>query len=553
MQLQTHSSRIHTGRTSAMFLLIVLVSFAGPYGLFAAAGDITTVAGTGVAGFSGDGGLAKNAQLRLPVAVAVDGAGNFYIADQFNNRIRKVDAAGTITTVAGNGVLGDTGDGGLATNAAMRRPGGVAVDGAGNLYITSSHRIRKVDTAGSITTIAGIGIFGFGGDGGPAVNAQMNGAGPIILDGAGNIFFVDPGNRRVRKVDTGGTITTVAGNGTFGDGGDGGPATNAQLRSPQGLAADAAGNLFIATQGLIRKVDLAGTITTFAGNGVQGFSGDGGPATNAQLFQPHGLAVDGPGNLFIADAGNQRVRKVDTAGTITTIAGTGVFGHAGDGGPATSAELVDPRDVTLDGSGGLLLATPQKIRRVERRAPAPCRYTLDPRRKVVAAEGGIYEAMMIPSDAACTWRARTTDPWIRVLEPRGALAGIGNVVYKVRANQSSGARTGRINVGPLVHVVRQPGADATTPPEAPARLKARRINATAVELTWKDVAGETGYELKRRGRTYRAASDRFDLPANTTRFVDRGLDRGKRYCYTLRATGPSGRSQSSRVCMKTPK
>jgi len=553
MRQQTHTRRIRIGRTSARFLLVALVSVAAPYGVFGATGQISTVAGASVAGFSGDGGMATAARFDFPYALAVDSSGNFYVADRNNHRIRKVDTAGKITTVAGNGVSGFSGDGGPATSAAVRDPRGVTVDGAGNLYIATGARIRRVDTAGIITTIVGTGAFGFGGDGGPALSAVINSPSAIALDSAGNIFFIDVGNGRIRKVDTAGTITTVAGNGTFGDGGDGGPAVNAQLKGMEGLTVDGAGNVLIGLQNKIRKVDTTGTISTLVGTGVQGFSGDGGPATSAQVGGVVGVAMDGAGNVFFADSPNHRIRKVDPAGTITTIAGTGVIGQFGDGGPATSARLAHPRGVALDGSGNLLIVDPNRIRKVELAAPAPCRYTLDPRRKVVRAEGGVYGAMMIPSDAACTWRARSADAWIRVLEPRGVLAGIGNVVYKVRANANSSARTGSIRVGPLTHVVRQPGATAVTPPGAPDKLRARRLSKTAVELTWKDVAGETGYELRRRGRVYRAARERFVLPANTTRFEDRGLDRGKRYCYTLRAIGPAGRSQTSRVCIKTPR
>ena len=323
---------------------------------------ITTIAGTGEFGFSGDGGPATQAQIVAPLGVAVDGAGNLYIADSDNRRIRKVDSAGTITTVAGTGEFGFSGDGGPATQAELYRPYGVAVDGAGNLYIADSdnRRIRKVDSAGTITTVAGTGEFGFSGDGGPATQAQIGYSRGVAVDGAGNLYIAD--RFRIRKVDSAGTITTVAGTGEGGFSGDGGPATQAQISAPYGVAVDGAGNLYIADSDnhRIRKVDSAGTITTVAGTGEFGFSGDGGPATQAELYRPRGVAVDGAGNLYIAD--RFRIRKVDSAGTITTIAGTGEGGFSGDGGPATQAQISAPYGVAVDGAGNLYIADTGNVR-----------------------------------------------------------------------------------------------------------------------------------------------------------------------------------------------
>jgi sugar lactone lactonase YvrE len=392
------------------------------------AGTITTVAGGGSDGL-GDGGSAMSAQLSYPSGVAVDAAGNLFIADTENHRIREVDAAGTITTVAGNGSVGFSGDGGPAISASLflhedcgmyctyRPNAGVAVDAAGNLFIADAvnDRIRKVDTAGTITTVAGNGLAGFSGDGGPAISAQLSDpsgvavdatgnlfiaegnrrirkvdpagtittvvgsatsvwltASGVAADAAGNLFIADAKNQRIREVDTAGTITTVAGTGSAGFSGDGGPATRAQLSYPSGVAVDAAGNLFIAERdnARIRKVDPAGTITTVAGGGSDGL-GDGGPAVSAQLSDPSGVAVDAPGNLFIADAWNQRIRKVDTAGTITTVAGTGSAGFSGDGGPAISAQLYYPYGVAVDAAGNLFIADTwnQRIRMVEASTP----------------------------------------------------------------------------------------------------------------------------------------------------------------------------------------
>ena len=338
-----------------------------------AAGVITTVAGAGSTGesgggFGGDGGPATAAQLNRPTGVALDGAGNLYIADLRNDRIRKVDSAGVISTVAGDGTGGYRGDGGPATAAQLNRPTGVALDGAGNLYITDrvNHRIRKVDAAGVISTVAGAGRGGYRGDGGPAVAAQLNYPTGVALDGAGNLYIADWGNDRIRKVDSAGVISTVAGGGS---GGDGGPATAALLNLPGDVALDGAGNLYIADtlNNRIRKVDAAGVISTVAGDGTRGYGGDGGPATAAQLTFPYGVAPDGSGNLYIVDSSNQRIRKVDAAGVITTVAGDGTRGYGGDGGPATAALLNFPGGVALDGAGNLYIAdsSNDRIRKVD--------------------------------------------------------------------------------------------------------------------------------------------------------------------------------------------
>jgi len=334
-------------------------------------GIITTVAGNGNSVYSGDGGPATNASLRDPADVAVDASGNLYIADRDNQRIRKVDTLGIITTMAGNGTYGYSGDGGPATSASLWLPPDVAVDASGNLYIadSDSQRIRKVDTSGIITTVAGNGTRGYGGDGGPATNASLRYPEGVALDANGNLYIADTRNERIRKVDTWGIITTVAGNGTRGCSGDGGPATNASLRWPWGVALDANGNLYIADMDnhRIRKVDTSGIITTVAGNGTYGYSGDGGPATNTSLWGPYGVAVDASGNLYIADQGNYRIRKVDTWGIITTVAGNGTYGYSGDGGPATNASLWLPSDVAVDTSGNLYIADygNHRIRKVD--------------------------------------------------------------------------------------------------------------------------------------------------------------------------------------------
>ena len=322
-------------------------------------GTITTVAGNGAGGFSGDGGPVNSASLS-PVGIALDAVGNLYIADNGNNRVRKVDGTGTITTVAGDGTCCFSGDGGPATSTSINNPSGVAFDVDGNLLIadTFNSRVRQVSPDGIITTIAGNGVWGFSGDGGPATEASLGQFTDVATDAAGNLYIADSTNHRVRKVSPDGTITTVAGKGLFGFSGDGGPATEASLSRPTGVAVDAAGNLYVAdTQHWrVRKVSRDGTITTFAGNGSFRFSGDDGPATSATLTLPLSVAVNAVGELFIADTGNHRVRKVSPDGAITTVAGKGLFGFSGDGEPATEASLSWPNGVAADAAGNLYIS-----------------------------------------------------------------------------------------------------------------------------------------------------------------------------------------------------
>lgn len=375
----------------------------------ASGGTITTVAGNGTYGYSGDGGPATRAQLNRPYGLSIDATGNLYIADTNSSLVRKVNTAGMITTVAGNGNNGYDGDGGAATSAAMARPYGVTVDKAGilyiadqgnqrirrvsggiistiagatfgdgtlavfgslnapnavakdkigNVYVTDSghNSVRRIAADGAITTLAGTGVSGYSGDGGPAVKAELNQPSGIAVDSSGAVFIADSNNHRIRKVATDGTITTIAGTGCCYSG-DGGPATSAQLNSPHGLFMDASSNLFIADSGnnRIRKVDPKGTITTFAGNGNPGLAGDSGPATAAELLYPTAIGVDSAGGVFIADGGNNLIRKIDTKGLIKTVAGS-TPGYSGDGGPAASAQLNRPAGVAIDSAGNLYIA-----------------------------------------------------------------------------------------------------------------------------------------------------------------------------------------------------
>ena len=366
-----------TVAAGANVTLSVTASGTGPFGYQWLFNDttvlnnlITTVAGNDVQGYSGDGGAATNASLSYPSGVAVDASGNLFIADYYNNRIRKVDTSGLITTVAGNGTAAYSGDGGPATNASLSYPSDLALDATGDLFIadTQNSVIRQVDTNGLITTVAGNGTAAYSGDGGVATNASLSYPSGVAVDASGDLFIADRNNHCIRQVDTNGLITTVAGDGAQGYSGDGAAATNASLSYPSGVAVDADGNLFIADTGnqCIRQVDTNGLITTVAGNGTQGYSGDGGPATNASLNQPNSVVVDAFGNLFIADAANGRIREVDPAGLITTPAGNGTQGYSGDGGAATNASLYYPTDTAVDAFGNLFIADLEnhRIRRV---------------------------------------------------------------------------------------------------------------------------------------------------------------------------------------------
>jgi RHS repeat-associated protein len=335
-------------------------------------GVINTVAGDGLATYSGDSGAAVAAGLHSPTGIAVDSSGNIYIADTANNRIRKVTAStGNITTVAGNGTAGYSGDGSLAVNAELNNPTSVAVDSSGNLYIADGYnnRIRKVTvSSGNIATIAGNGTGGFSGDGGAATSAELYDPADVALDTSGNIYIEDVYNSRIRKVTVStGKISTIAGNGTAGYSGDGGAATSAEISlrsyyatSGGGIALDSSGNIYIAdiNNNRVRKVTVStGVISTIAGNGTAGYSGDGGAATSAELHYPSGVWLDSAKDVYIADFYNDRIREVSAStSNISTVVGNGTQSYAGDGGSALSAELYYPTDIVLDSSGNLYIA-----------------------------------------------------------------------------------------------------------------------------------------------------------------------------------------------------
>ncbi len=336
---------------------------------------ITTIAGMGNNfNISGDGGPAINASLRVPTSVAVDKKGNIYVVDLGSSVVRKIDTAGIITIFAGNGTFGYSGDGGLAVNAKLNAPNSITIDKKGNLYIAdyAIPEIRKVDTFGIIDKFAGkISLYGGynRGDGGLAVNAQFSASYSITADKIGNIYFGDEANSTIRKVDTAGIISTFAGNQINGYSGDGGPAVNAQLGLMfGGMTTDAAGNFYFEDYNyVIRKIDTKGIITTIAGTGKPGYSGDGGPAINAQVGKLNGnMVIDKAGNLFFSDPQNHVVRKVNKSGIISTYAGNGIGGFSGDNGLAVKAMLSFPEGLALDSSGNLLIAdnAANKVRKV---------------------------------------------------------------------------------------------------------------------------------------------------------------------------------------------
>ena len=323
---------------------------------------IHTLAGAGVARFSGDGGPARRAGLNKPRDTAVGPDGSIYVADTFNNRVRRIAPNGRITTVAGNGRARYNGDGIPATKASLKLPHDVIVDRHGVLYIADSqhHRIRRVGRNGIITTIAGTGVKGSSGDGGPATRARLNNPKSVALHGGA--LYTSGLDNEVRRINlTTGIITRVAGTGAPGYSGDGGPARSARLHSPQRLAIDSKGNIYVAdtANNVIRRIDASThKIRTVAGVGLTpGMRGDGGPATRALLNGPRGVALDGNRTLYIGDSLNHRVRKVNLrTGIITTVAGTGVEGYSGDGGPAVRAKLDGPRGLTVTPQGDLLIA-----------------------------------------------------------------------------------------------------------------------------------------------------------------------------------------------------
>jgi uncharacterized protein (TIGR03437 family) len=421
-------------------------------------GMITTVAGGGLPIV--DSVPATSTQLNWPAGVAVDNAGNLYIADTDNNRVRKV-SNGVITIVAGNGTPGFSGDDGPATSARLNHPFGVAADSAGNFYIADdyNHRIRRV-SGGVITTVAGDGTEGFSGNDVPATSAPLNHPTGVAVDSSGNLYIADSENNRICKVSNG-VISTVAGNGTPGFSGDNGPATSAQLDVPEGIAVDSAGNLYIADLGSDSvRVVSGGVIATVAGSATCCYGGDNGPATSAQLNTPTGVAVDSGGSLYIADYGNNRIRKVSN-GVITTVAGNGTSGFSGDNGPATSAELWSAQGVAVDSAGDVFVADTNNGRiRVLTPAGSRCTYSVSPTALQAPASGGSLTVGILAAPS-CPWTVSGLPDWIAV---SGASSGaaFASVVFAVIPNNSGALLSATVLIAGVSVTVTQPAA-ATAP------------------------------------------------------------------------------------------
>jgi sugar lactone lactonase YvrE len=383
-------------------VLIAAVALLGGTGLFAGvaaaspAPSITTVAGTGVKGSSGDGGPAVKARLNTPAGVAEDLVGTLYVSDPANNTVRKIVMPTTIqqdiiTTIAGTGASGFFGDGGQATSARLSQPAGVAVDSHGNVFIadTGNNRVRRITTSGIISTVAGNGDCRKAteggpntktrkhdslGDGGPATSASLCRPMGIAPDSSGDLFIADTGHDLVRKVLPDGTIVAFAGIGKPGRQGNAHSAADTSLKFPTGVVTDTLGHVYIADSGNneVRIANANGVMSTFAGTGKVGFSGDGGLAMHAKLHYPTGLGVDPSGNVFVADTRNDRIRQINTSGIISTYAGTGRPGFSGDGGPATMAQIKTPTgDLAADGSAVYFADTVNRRVRGIFTGPAP--------------------------------------------------------------------------------------------------------------------------------------------------------------------------------------
>jgi len=314
---------------------------------------VTTIAGNGTAGYGGDGGAATAATFDKPGALVFDGSGNIYVADGLNFCVRKINSVGIITTIVGDGINGYSGDGGQATAAKVSGVKQIAIDGSGNMFIADAGNnvIREINSSGIISTVAGNGTAGFSGDGGNATNAELNSPLGVGIDNFGNIIIADNNNQTIRMVNPSGIITTIAGTpGTSGYSGDGGNATMAKLSSPQNIITDISGNIYISEGGndIIRIINSSGIIRTFAGNGTSGYSGDGSAATNAEFSLPIGMSIDCSGNFFIADANNNVIRKINTSNIVSTIVGNGTSGYSGNGGAATAALMSNPNGVAID-------------------------------------------------------------------------------------------------------------------------------------------------------------------------------------------------------------
>ena len=377
---------------------------------------ISTIAGNGSQGYSGDGGPAIMSTNFGPWGTVVDKKGNVYFADPGNNVIRKVDVNGIITKWAGSGTGGYSGDGGLAKDAELLGPSHLVSDDIGNIYFADDQetRVRKIDTNGIITTIAGNGLLGYSGDGGPAIAASFNLIFGVTPDHNGNIYIADYQNHVIRKIDASGIVSTIAGTGNEGFSGDNGPAVSAQLSYPTEVGVDGMGNIYIPDQfnRRIRKIDNAGIITTIAGDGTFGYSGDGGPAVAARIGVVYQVKVDAAGQIFIPDEGSNVVRKIDCSGIITTYAGTGIAGFSGDGGPAGIAKLSNPINIGTDVTGDIYITDQYNFRvRKVTNIPVSINNTQPSRNNICQGLNAVFTCNF-PSSAIFQWQVLEGDQWI---------------------------------------------------------------------------------------------------------------------------------------------
>jgi trimeric autotransporter adhesin len=459
--------------------------------------NINTIAGIGTSSFSGDGGAATSAELAQPVSVVRDGSGNIYISDQGNHRIRKITAStGNISTIAGSSSAGFSGDGAAATSAQLYYPYGIAVDGSGNIYIADqgNNRIRKVTAStGIITTIAGTGTAGFSGDGAAATSAKLNNPAAIAVDGSGNVFISDQYNQRIRKITAStGYISTIAGTGTYGYSGDGSAATSATFQNPTGIELDASGNIYIADlfNHVIRKITAStGVISTIAGSGSAGFSGDGSSATTANLNYPTDIGLDDSGNLYISVQYSHRIRKVSAAtGNISTVAGTGTAAFGGDGGLATAAQVNYPTGVTSDAGGNLYIAD-----RENHRIRFICNYLTKP--TVVSPVTyciGATASALSATGTSLKWYTTAIGGTGSTTAPTPSTATSGTVKYYVASVSPYGCEGPRDSIAVVVNSL--PSAPTVSSPISYCLgATATALSATGSSLKWYTTAtGGTG-------------------------------------------------------------
>jgi hypothetical protein len=530
----------------------------------AAADRIFTAAGTGVEGFSGDGGPAGLGDMNHPRGLAVLPDGGFLIAEAFGHRIRRVLPDGTMTTVAGTGVKGFSGDGGPATSARLNLPHAVAPlpDGGFLIDDTNNNRIRRVWPDGRITTVAGTGAGGFSGDDGAATAARIGAPRGIDASPDGGYLIADSNNHRIRRVSPGGTITTVAGTGVKGFSGDGGPATSARLNLPFGVAVLPGGGFLVAepANSRVRRVSPDGTITTVAGTGVRGFSGDGGPATSARLDNPHNVEPLPDGGFLIADTQNHRIREVSADGTIRTVAGTGSPGFGGEAGPPASAQLYTPKSIVPFG-GGLLVAdsSNNRVRFIAAGpwpAPAPgsgmvqiddaAAYATDPAVSVIVEAEGVTGVRLSNSPAisdgmlvsGVTYSSATRIDW-DLADPATGGSGADGVRYVYAQWQDDAGNWSSVKRDSIVLDTVAPGAKA--PAEALTKGAVLGASTVPVKLSWSGSDATSGiarYDLEQstNGGAFTAVSP----SPGASKILTRSLAPGGDYAFRLRAVDRAG-------------